>query len=55
MVIQLSLRCADDTTLLADSEEEIKSLLMKVKEETQKAGLNVNIQETKITASSPIT
>ena len=46
---------ADDTTLMAESEEELKSLLMKVKEESEKVGLNLNIQKTKITASSPIT
>ena len=45
---------ADDTTLMAESEEELKSLLMKVKEETEKAGLKLNIQKTKIMASSPI-
>ena len=50
-----NLRCADDTTLMAESEEELKSLLMKVKEESEKAGLKVNIQKTKIMASSPIT
>ena len=49
------LRYADDTTLMADSEEELKSLLFKVKEETEKVGLNLNIQKTKIMASSPIT
>ena len=48
-------RYADDTTLIAESEEELKSLLMKVKEESEKAGLKLNIQETKIIASSPIT
>ena len=46
---------ADDTTLTAESEEELKSLLMKVKEESEVAGLKLNIQETKITASGPIT
>ena len=46
---------ADDTTLMAKSEEELKSLLMKVKEESEKVGLKLNIQKTKITASSPIT
>ena len=46
---------ADDTTLMAESEEELKSLLMKVKEEREKAGLKVNIQKTKIMASGPIT
>ena len=49
------LRYADDTTLMAESEEEIKSLLMKVKEESEKAGLKLNIQKTKIMASGPIT
>ena len=49
-----NLRHADDTTLVAESEEELKSLLMKVKEESEKAGLTLNIQKTKITASSPI-
>ena len=48
-------RYADDTTLMAESEEELKSLLMKVKEESEKVGLNLNIQKTKIMASSPIT
>ena len=48
------LRYADDTTLMAESEEEVKSLLMKVKEESKKAGLKLNIQKTKIMASSPI-
>ena len=46
-------RDADDTTLMAESEEELKSLLMKVKEESEKAGLKLNIQKTKITASIP--
>ena len=50
-----NLRYADDTTLMAESEEEIKSLLMKVKEEREKVGLNLNIQKTKIMASGPIT
>ena len=50
-----NIRYADDTTLMAESEEELKSLLMKVKEESQKDGLKLNIQKTKITASSPIT
>ena len=50
-----NLRYADDTTLMADSEEELKSLLMKVKEEGEKVGLKLNIQKTKIMASSPIT
>ena len=48
-------RYADDTTLMAESEEEIKSLLMKVKEESEKVGLKLNIQTTKIMASGPIT
>ena len=50
-----NLRYADDTTLMVESEEELKSLLMKLKEESQKAGLKLNIQETKIMASGPIT
>ena len=50
-----NLRYADDTTLMAESEEELKSLLMKVKEESEKAGLKLNIQKTKIMASYPIT
>ena len=50
-----NLRYADDTTLMAESEEELKSLLMKVKEESEKLGLKLNIQKTKIMASSPIT
>ena len=50
-----NLRYADDTTLMAESEEELKSLLMKVKEETEKVGLKHNIQKTKIMASGPIT
>ena len=50
-----NLRYADDTTLMAESEEELKSLLMKVKEESDKAGLKLNIQKTMILASSPIT
>ena len=49
------LRYADDTTLMAESEEELESLLMKVKEESEKVGLKFNIQKTKITASGPIT
>ena len=49
-----NLRYADDTTLMAESEEELKSLLMRVKEESEKADLKLNIQKTKITASSPI-
>ena len=48
-------RYADDTTLMAESEEELKSLLMRVKEESEKAGLNLSIQKTKIVASGPIT
>ena len=48
-------RCADDTTLMAESEEELKSLLMKVKEESENVGLKLNIQKTKIMASGPIT
>ena len=50
-----NLRYADDTTLTAENEEELKSLLMKVKEENEKVGLKLNIQKTKIMASSPIT
>ena len=50
-----NLRYADDTTLMAESEEELKSLLMKVKEESEKAGLKLNIQKTKIMTSGPIT
>ena len=50
-----NLRYADDTTLMAASEEELKSLLMKVKEESEKVGLKLNIQKTKIMASGPIT
>ena len=49
-----NLRYADDTTLMAESEEELKSLLMKVKKESEKGGLKLNIQKTKITASGPI-
>ena len=49
------LRCADDTALMAESEEELKSLLMKVKAEREKVGLKLNIQKTKIMASGPIT
>ena len=49
-----NLRYADDTTLMAESEEELKSLLMKVKEESEKAGLKLNIQKTKIMSSGPI-
>ena len=50
-----NLRYADDTTIMAESEEELKSLLMKVKEESEKVGLKLNIQKTKIMASGPIT
>ena len=50
-----NLRYADDTTLMAESEEELKSLLMKVKEESEKVGLKLNVQKTKIMASGPIT
>ena len=50
-----NLRYADDTTLMAESEEELKSLMLKVKEESEKVGLKLNIQKTKIMASGPIT
>ena len=50
-----NLRCADDTTVIAESEEELKSFLRKVKEESEKVGLKLNIQKTKIMASGPIT
>ena len=50
-----NLRYADDTTLMAQSEEELRSILMKVKEESEKVGLKLNIQKTKIMASGPIT
>ena len=50
-----NLRYADDTNLMAESEEELKSLMMKVKEESEKVGLKLNIQKTKIIASNPIT
>ena len=50
-----NLRCADDSTLMAESEEELKNLLIKVKEESDKVGLKLNIQKTKIMASGPIT
>ena len=53
--ISINLRYADDTTLMAESKEELKSLLMKVKEESEKAGLKLNIQKTKIMASGSIT
>ena len=52
---QLSQKTSDDTTFMAESEEELKSLLMKVKEESEKVGLKLNIQKMKIMASSPIT
>ena len=51
--ISINLRCSDDTTLMAKSEEELKSLLMKVKEESEKIDLKLNIQKTKIMASGP--
>ena len=51
----INLRYADDTTLMAESEKELKSLLMKVKEESEKVGLKLNIQKTQIMASGPIT
>ena len=51
----INIRYADDTTFMAENEEELKSLLMKVKEESENAGLKLNIQKTKIMASSPIT
>ena len=53
--IKIARRYADDTTLMAESEKELKSLLMKVKEESKKVGLKLNIQKTKIMASGPIT
>ena len=53
--ISVNLRCADDITITAESEKELKSLLMKVKEESEKIGLKLNIQKTKIMASGPIT
>ena len=55
LVLAQHISYADDTTLMAESEEELKSLLMKVKEESEKVGLKLNIQETKIMASGPIT
>ena len=55
MATQYNLRYADDTTLMAESEEELKSLLMKVKEENENVGLKLNTQKTKIMASGPIT
>ena len=54
-LVGVILRYADDTSLMAESEEELKRLLMKVKEESEKAGLKLNIQKTKIKAFSPIT
>ena len=54
-MIPITPRCADDTTLMAESKEELKSLLMKVKEESEKVDLKLNIQKTKIMASGPIT
>ena len=53
--MSINLRYADDTTLMTESEEELKSFLMKVKEESERVGLKVNIQRTKIMASGPIT
>ena len=53
--ISITFRYADDTTLMAENEEELKSLLTKVKEESEKVGLKLNIQKTKIMASGPIT
>ena len=50
-----NLKCADDTTLMGESEEELKSFLMKVKEQSEKAGLKLSIQKTKVKASGPIT
>ena len=55
VMIAYNLRYADDTTLMAENEEELKSLLMKVKEESEKVGLKLNIQKTKIMASGPTT
>ena len=55
ILITSDMQMTDDTTLMAESEEELKSLLMKVKEESEKAGLKLNIQKTKIMASGPIT
>ena len=54
-IISITSRNADDTTVMAESKEELKSLLMRVKEESEKVGLKLNIQETKIMASGPIT
>ena len=54
-IARRNINYADDTTLMAESEEELKSLLIKVKEESEKVGLNLNIQKTKIMASGPIT
>ena len=53
-IVNIQVKYADDTTLMAESEEELKSLLMKVKEESENVSLKVNIQETKIMTSSPI-
>ena len=53
--ISINLRCADDTTFMAESEEQLWSILMKVKEESEKVGLKLNVQTTKILASGPIT
>ena len=55
VILLKNLRYADDTTVMAESEEELESLLMKVKEESEKVGLKLNIQKTKIMASGPIT
>ena len=55
MIVNANLRYADETALMTESEEELKSLLMKVKEESEKVGLKLNIQKTKIMASGPIT
>jgi len=52
--MSINFRCADDTTLMSESEEELKSLLMKLKEESEKVGLKLKIQKTKIMASGPI-
>ena len=53
--VNMKFRCADDTTIIAEREEELKSLLMRVKEESEKVGLKLKIQKTKIMASGPIT
>ena len=55
LIVSISIRHADDTTLMEENEEELKSFLMKVKEESEKVGLKLNIQKTKIMASGPIT